>query len=40
MSFGDFDFEAPKEDNCIRRLCTNPLGDPPPPTHTFNGRIT
>ena len=24
-------FELPKVKNCISRLCTNPLGDPPPP---------
>ena len=24
-------FELPGVKNCISRLCTNPLGDPPPP---------
>ena len=24
-------FELPKVKNCISKLCTNPLGDPPPP---------
>ena len=24
-------FEVPGVKNCISRLCTNPLGDPPPP---------
>ena len=24
-------FELPKVKNCISRLCTNPLGPPPPP---------
>ena len=24
-------FELPSVKNCMSRLCTNPLGDPPPP---------
>ena len=31
MIFGNFDFELPRVKNCLRRLCTNSLGDPPPP---------
>ena len=30
-TFGDFIFEPPTVKNCISRLCTNPLGAPPPP---------
>ena len=26
-------FELSTVKNCISRLCTNPLGDPPPPPH-------
>ena len=36
-SFGNFDFWAAQGENCISRLCTNPLGDTPP--RTTNTRI-
>ena len=32
-SFENFDFELPRVKKCISRLCTNPLGAPPPPPH-------
>ena len=35
--FGNFDFWAAQGENCISRLCTNPLGDTPP--RTTNTRI-
>ena len=39
ISFGNFDFELPRVTNCISRLCTYSLGDPPPPqpkkTHKY-----
>ena len=30
-SFKNFHFELSGVKNCISRLCTRPLGDPPPP---------
>ena len=32
-------FELPKVKNCISRLCTNPLGDPPTPHTQFPNRV-
>ena len=32
-------FELPKVENCISRLCTRPLGAPPPPPAAPNTQI-
>ena len=32
-------FELSKVKNCISRLCTNPLGDPPPPLTQYPNRV-
>ena len=38
-SFENFDFELPRVKNCISRLCTNPLGDPPNPPAQYPNRV-
>ena len=32
-------FELPRVKDCISTLCTNPLGDPPPPRTEYPNRV-